>query len=529
MAEPIEPAKPAPAASAPPAPWLKRLGILGGRTFAALVTIAVLLAAADKSALRLDCSADHRFTLSPNLVAILRAQSSPVELVTIWSQQWAGLAEPCDEVLRAMAQENPAAIRHRHIDPVLHRVALDEFSTRYHEAGEPAIYVVSTAAGSTRAFRIPINQLTRQLLQREAGGALLCLREAHPPQAALLIGHGELRPEGGDQDGDDRLARCLELGGFTVASVELARGGRIDAGALLVIAGPTFPLGAGDCRALEQHLADGGAALLLGDDRLPDDLALLLQRRGVLWGRQLTLPPPADWSAYLGVLTGGPPPVIASRARNFSAGAAFPYHNLVLGGDELINPRQLASSTVAVSGQSLLSPYSVPLQILDPRLLGEGAAKPLIAAYAALGTPPFSAEPLLQTANHDVWLKARAEPFSEPARLAPALPLAWALSYAPAKDSVREEQGARMVLWGSRQAASDAVLRLESFANQALLVDLAKWAARREPASGIPAAETAAFRVDCSDRGLSLLTALLIAIIPCGCIGVAILAWWERR
>jgi hypothetical protein len=113
--------------------------------------------------------------------------------------------------------------------------------------------------------------------------------------------------------------------------------------------------------------------------------------------------------------------------------------------------------------------------------------------------------------------------------MGPSFPLAWALSYAPAKESVREEQGARLVLWGSRQAASDAVLALDSFANQTLLVDLAKWAARREPVSGIPEAESAAFRVDCSDRAMSLLTALLIAIIPCCCIGGAILSWWERR
>jgi hypothetical protein len=523
MAEPVQ------QGSASSAPWLRRLGGLGGRTVAVLAFIALLLAAADRSAMRLDCSADHRFTLSPSLIAILREQRSRVELVTVWGEEWSGLAEPCAEVLRAMELQNPQSIVYRHIDPVLHRVALDDFIKRYHEAGQPAIYVVGGPDDGPRAFKIPINQLTRQLLQREAGGALLSLRETHPPTAALLLGHGELRLGGGEQDGDDRLVRSLELGGFTVASVELARGGRIDAGALLVIAGPTFPLGVGDCRAVEQHLSDGGSALILGDDRMPGDLKAVLRRRGVLWGRLLGQPLPSDWAAYLATADGGTPMIIASRARNFSAGAAFPYHNLVLGGDDLVNPRHLASSQVALSGQSLLSPYSVLVQVLDPRLLGEQAKQPLKDAFAVLGTPPFSAEPLLQTASRDAWLKARAEPFTEPERLGPSFPLAWALSYAPAKESVREEQGARVVLWGSRQAASDAVLALDSFANQTLLVDLAKWTARREPASGIPEAETAAFRVDCSDRGMSWLTALLIAIIPCSCIGGAILSWWERR
>jgi hypothetical protein len=523
MAEPQQPV------GAPSAPWLRRLGSLGGRTIAILAIIALLIAAADKSGLRLDCSADHRFTLSPSLVSILREQRSAIELVTVYGDNLAALGEPCAEVLRAMVVENPQALSYRHIDPVLQRVALDEFLKRHPEAGQQAIYVVGGADGAQRAFKIPLNLLTRQLLQREAGGALLSLREAHPPAATLLLGHGELRPGGGEQDGDDRLTRSLELGGFTVSSVELARGGRIDAAALLVIAGPTFPLGAGDCRAVEQHLADGGSALVLGDDRMPGDLVAVLRRRGVLWGRLLAQPPPGDWGAYLASAEDGMPPVIASREHNFSAGAAFPYHNLVLGGDELVNPRHLASAQVALSGQSLLSPYSVLLQVLDPRLVGEQAAKPLIAAFAALGTPPFAAEPLLQTASRDAWLKPRADPFTEPTRLGPSFPLAWALTYSAAKDSVREEQGARLVLWGSRQAASDAVLKLDSFANQALLVDLASWAARREPASGIPQAETASFRLDCSDRTMTLLTALLIAIIPCSCIGVALLSWWERR
>jgi hypothetical protein len=521
-----EPAKPG---AAPLASWLRRQGSLGGRTVAVLALIALLLAAADKSRLSLDGSADHRFTLSPSLVAILREQRSSVELVTVWGDELAGLTEPCAEVLKAMAGENPHALSYRHIDPVLHRVALDDFTKRYHEDGQPAIYVVTGTGEAPRAFKIPVNQLTRQLLQREVGGALLSLRDTHPPTAALLLGHGELRPGGGEQDGDDRLVRSLELGGFTVESVELARGGRLEAGALLVVAGAAFPLGVGDCRAVEQHLADGGSALILGDDRMPGDLAAVLRRRGVLWGRPLTAPPPVDWAAYLAAAEAGAPMVIASRDHNFSAGAAFPYHNLVLGGTELVNPRHLASAQVALGGQSLLSPYSVLVQVLDPRLVGEQAAKPLIAAYAALGTPPFSAEPLLQTARQDTWLKARAEPFTEPERLGPPLPLAWAINYAAAKESVREDQGARLVLWGSRQAASDAMLKLDSFANQTLLVDLAKWAARREPASGIPEAESAAFRVDCSDRGLSWLTALLIAIIPCSCIGGAILSWWERR
>jgi len=508
--------------------WLKRLGSLGGRTVSVLALLAIVVATCDKLGLRADMSADHRFTLSPALVRIIADQRSPIELVTIWDERVAAMAEPCAEGLREMAQENPHALSVRHIDPALHRVALDEFSKRYHEAAAPAIYVVSSADGSDRAFKIPFNLLTRQLLQREIGGALLSLRDQHPPHAVFLSWHGELRPDGGDQDGDSRLRRSLELGGFTVADVELARGGHIAADALLILAGPIFPLGDADLHAVEQHLADGGAALVMGDDRMPADLIAALRRRGILWGRLVTKPLPTDWKAYLTAAEPGALPVIASLTRNFAGAANFPYHNLVIGAG-LVNPHHLASAQVALSGQSLLSPYSVLVQVLDPRLVGADTGNALAEAYAALGIPPFSADPLLQTAKNDAWLKLRSDPLTEPEHLGPSIPIAWALTAQPSSDSVRAGQGTRLVLWGSREAASDGVLGQENFANQTWLVDLAKWAARREPVSAIPESETAAFRVDITDRGLFWLMALLIAAVPCSCIGAAILAWWERR
>lgn len=508
--------------------WLKRLGSLGGRTVTVLAVLAILVATADKLAMHMDLSADHRFTLSSSLVHILREQSEPLELVTLWSEDWSALAEPCAEGLREMAHENPRMFSVRHIDPVLHRVALDDFTKKYHEASAPAIYVLASAHGADRAFKIPFNQLTRSMLQREVGGAILTLRDPHPPKAVLVQGHGELRPGGGDQDGDSRLSRSLELAGFAVTTIELARGGHIDASSLLVLAGPTFALGDSDLHALEQHIADGGAALIMGDDRMPIDVVSMLRRRGVLWGRLVSTPLPSDWAAFLTTNGVGPVDIVASLNSNFAGASTFPYHNLVIG-HGLINPHHVASAQVADSGQSLLSPYSVMVQVLDPRLFDSANGNLLAAGYAKLGIPPFTAEPLLQTAKNDAWLKLRAEPFTEPEHLGPSIPLAWALSATPGTDSVRETQGARLVLWGSRQAASDGVLGLENFANQTWLVDLAKWASKREPITAIPESETAAFRVDITDRELFWLMAFLIAVVPCSCIGAAILAWWERR
>lgn len=515
-----------------PVTWHRRLGQLGGRTLLVLAVLAIVVAAADRSRLFVDWSADHRFSLSPALVTLLNQQQEPVELVSIWPMELDGVTRSISDGLRLM-DECAAKVTYRHIDPVLHKPTLAEFQQRYREASVPAIYVVRPS--TNRAFRIPLNDSTRRVLQRDVGGALVALADPQPPQVSLLQGHGELRAGGGNDDGGDQLIRTMELAGFVVTAVEPARGGKVPPGSLLLIAGPVAPLGP-DVELVRTHLADGGAAMVLLDDRGPLDLALYLRSRGVLCGPAL----PAnlrqglqggDLVAALG--PNGPslrPAIVASlRYHNVGQEAAFPHHNLLLAG-ELLDGEHPATQRAANSGQSVLSPWTAPVQVLQPGTFEPAVADRLKAAFVTFKTPPFTAVSLLWTHEADAWTRSRSE-LQPPADFSkqPSLPLAWAIESAQTADSVRDDRGARLVVWGSRQAASDGVLGQEKFANGDLLVDAARWLLRRERATSIPPAESAAFRVDASDTTLLWLSALLVAIIPCICIGVAILAWWERR
>jgi hypothetical protein len=171
------------------------------------------------------------------------------------------------------------------------------------------------------------------------------------------------------------------------------------------------------------------------------------------------------------------------------------------------------------------------VQLLQPCAFDDETRQRLQAAYVALGTPPFLAETLMQSAPGDAWVKARAEALLSPTNvsLQPALPLAWSVESQVGQNSVRDERSARLVVWGSRQAASDGVLAQKRFANATLLVDLARWTMHRDRATAIPDAETHAFRVEASDQLLLWLAAFLVAVVPCFCFGVAILTWWDRR
>lgn len=528
MAEPV-PAQPR---------WQLRLAGLGGRTLAIIAVLALAVAAAQRSGLGVDLSADRRFTLDPALARILAAQTEPVIVTAIWPAEVDDQVEPLVDSLRAMVKLNPR-LSYRRIDPARDQPALEQFAKRYQDRSAPAIYLCR----GERAFKIPVSDVfaTRRTLQQDVGGGLLTLADPNPPAARFLQGHGELLTDGGDE-GCDALVRALTLGGFrTTVGGEQA----IDPGALLVIAGPTAPLGAPTIAQVDQHLIDGGSLLVFADDRLPVDLAALLRRRGFFVGPGI----PRDLGDPAVLLADAPEPmtpsVVVSLTRNvrpLTNQAEFPYYNLLIGpdqvgerqqgpGGELVRVVHPALDLTAEARRELLSPWSTPVLMfaLDPV-----EDRDLMQRLAAAGRLPRYAEPparLFTTIPGDAWLTPRAQSPKVPADLAkaPPIPLAAAARYLPDERSARQGEGARIAVWGSRAAITNAVLRLPEYANGDAAVDLARWLSDRGRANQIPPAETVAYRVVGSERTLWIVTALLLALLPALAVGGALLAWFDRR
>jgi hypothetical protein len=496
---------------------------LGGRTAAMLAVLALVVAAADRTGLTLDASVDRRHTLSGSLLGILRQQEQPVELVGIWDVGYEEAAQPIAERLEQMAAVNPR-LAYRAIDPELHKPRLSAFAARYGVEDNPALYVCR----GERAFKIPLTATLGANLQREVGGALVSLSDPNPPAVHFLQGHGELRPKGGTEDGSDHFVRDLELNGFTVGTLDLAQSKRVPNDGVLVIAGPTAPFGKLGLKLLDEYLTDGGATLLLADDRMSPDLASWLRRRGILMG------PGVPRGLLAGDLSGLmvedtetlPAQVVVSMQHHFvGQESEFPYQNLLLG-TQSINPAHPATARIAGSGQQLLSPWTTA--VAAPNWGDE--QDPLAAAYVKAGVTGFSAEQLLKTVSGDSWSKRREDPLQAPADLknAAAAPLAWAITWPPAPGSVRAQE-TRLVIWGSRQAASDGVLSQGNFANGSMLVSLCRWLGGRGAQTEIPLADSALFQVQAGDGVLFWITAGLLALLPCAFIGIALAVWWEKR
>jgi len=512
-----------------PQRWQMRLAGLGGRTLAIIVVLALVVAAAHRGAWRVDLSPDRRFTLDPALETILVAQDEPVSVVAIWPAEADEQVEPLVESLHAMVRRNPR-LSYRRIDPARDQPALEQFAKRYQDRSGPAIYLCR----GERAFKITVTDvgLSRRTLQQDVGGALLTLADPNPPQARFLLGHGELQPDGSD-DGGDALVRALTLGGFrTVLGGEQP----IDPGSLLVIAGPIGPLGAPTIARIDQHLVDGGSLLVFADQRMPADLAILLRRHGIFVGPGI----PRDLGDPAILLADNPEPMpptdvvsLTRNARAVTRQAEFPYYNLLIGPDLLGEDGTLHPALVATAAarRDLLSPGSTPVLVLA---LDPVAQRDLVQRLAAVGRLPRFAEPparLFATAPGDAWLTPHDQQPQVPKDLEQAtpIPLAAAARYLPDERSTRQGEGARIAVWGSRSAVSNATLRQEQYANVALVVDLARWLNDRGQANPIPPAETVAYRVVGSDRTLWIITALLLAVMPALAVGGALLTWFDRR
>jgi len=510
----------------------RRFGDIGTRSILMIAVLFALVIALERIDWRFDWSVDARFSLQEPMLAIIDEIEHEVDLVGIWPQH--GLRPQMQELTGFLEQRLPEIaglsprLRFRAIDAELDRVALSEFR-RAHPTVlgsegpvTPGIYVV----GQGRPFHIPLAPMLRVSLQRELGGALITTADSERTPLYLLQGHGELdaRADAGIGAALHRLA----LAGFAY-DPDL---GRLDEAALsrrsiphdglLIIAGPSKPLGASSIAALHDYLVAGGSLLLLADHRCPDDLAALLAR----WGVHIA-------GAYSARLNASLPPL---EIKSIDYSLRLEDQRL----DRLqIDPAHMAPEHPITRasrnrGQAAISPGSTPIAI-DAALLAPPADDASAEQRQATAfQPPRAAEhsPLLMLTNQEAWLAPPENKFMPDAPQPDqtmALVVAHALALQPHPDSPRIEHGARLVLWGSREAAAARWVGDSRWANEQLLADMAAWAVRREAATPIAEQRLTAFRVETSDGAIDLLMVLLVAVIPAACVGIAIITWWERR
>lgn len=521
---------PAPTLAPKKAAWYIRLGLSSIRQIVVIAVLVLITAAAVKAGLRLDLSASHRFSIDPRLERLVQDLKDPIEIIGVWPNGFEGLTDPLKDRVIAVARTSKK-ITWRRIDPTLDQPELEAAQKKFGEISSGNLYVVREGRP---AYRIPVVPALEVLFQRELGAALVALTSAKPVMVQVLQGHGELRPDGSPDDGCGVLLRRLAGAGFQVAMVNEAdiekNGAHLDPDALVLVPGPTAPLGEKSLAALRRHLIDGGGLMILADDRIPADLAVLLRQRGILIG------PGFFQGIERGDLGGLFDPSRSSLQSTVlyserSAGRKG-YEQLLAGSEQILRDRFGINRQVIDSGRELIFPRSSPILALEPTLLEQSVPDAAAKYVQVYGTPAFTTQPLIGFKPGTAWREVWKPNVTVPENLSASTNsffLAWAANYEAHPNSIKGQRSARLVVYGSRQAASTLVWQDPRFANDLALIDAARWTSQRDAAVPIPEADLKRFYVQTGKTGMWVLFVILIGIIPSTCIGIAILTWWERR
>ena len=490
-----------------PSGRLGRLGLLGARSAVIVLALILLVAAGHRLDVSWDATPLRSFSLSPEFRAILADIDHPVAMIGVWQPT---RLDPHDRLREALVRIAAASdqLDWRLIDALRDQPRLDALEERLGFPPLPdSLYLLRD---DRPPQRVALHRASIFSLQRDIAGALRQLARERPVPVHPLRGHGELS----DQPGQAAVFfQHLQRSGFAlrpaVDAAAVTRLGRLPDDGVLVIAGPQSPLGDEVIAALQRYLIDGGRLLVLADHRCPDDLRQLLQQ----------------WSIRPG-LPGHPGTVIKSLDQALRL-SGRPFDTLIaqpLGGQP---SAERIAGPAAASGRLIVSPRSVPVLALDWESLDEQTAAERRTAGLL---EPLLSTALLRISGDDLWL---ARPDDD--RVAAqgddqeTLHLARVLHFPPHPQAVDPDRGARIIVWGSREALTDRWLEGDRFANALLAGEMVAHLAALPQERPIPLQQFQHYMVHTSPTTTNLLAGLLAALLPSICIGVAILAWWERR
>ena len=145
----------------------------------------------------------------------------------------------------------------------------DNVSVEYVDVDrEPAVarqYEIATYGTVVLEYEGRVERVTSPDEQQIANG-LIKLITGEERRAYFIQGHGEKDPNGSGRDSYNRIAADLRSENFTVETLVLAQQGSVpDDATVVVLAGPTTDLLAGEIDALRTYLNRGGKLLALVD------------------------------------------------------------------------------------------------------------------------------------------------------------------------------------------------------------------------------------------------------------------------
>jgi ABC-type uncharacterized transport system involved in gliding motility auxiliary subunit len=335
----------------------------------------------------------------------------------------------------------------------------------------------------------------RELTEEALTHALVKLTRREEKKVYFLIGHQERPVEGeGAEEGAGygEAARALANENYRVETLLLAAAGDVPEDAdVVVAAGPTRPFHETELRALERHLARGGALLVMLDPRARTNLYEPLER----WGVRL------------------PEDVIVDRVQGLFGRPATPFAEEY--GDHPIT-RPLRDAVLFHVARSV-----------EPVAGAPGSFTVLVH------TGPQS---WAETDLDLFFSEGRAELGPEDRR--GPVPVAVAGEIASEGDGAREAAhgeddpdedagAARLVVFGDSDFASNQLIG--EFGNRDLFVNTVNWLLGDVEAIAIRPGQARASRLQLTSEQFLQIRYLSLLVLPQAIAMLGVIAWWWRR
>ncbi|APZ42066.1 GldG family protein [Acidihalobacter ferrooxydans] len=291
-----------------------------------------------------DWTANHRNSLAPTTVKLLRANPRPYQFIAFVANN----ADLHARVRRQIAlyQAVDPHISLKFVNPDLHPAQANRYGVTH--TGQLAIAL----DGRTR--------VVENLSQETLLNALLHLTRGADQWVVFLDGHQERSPFDTTSAGLSRLAAALQHDGFHLQPLNLLRTPQIPENtSVLVIAEPKTALTAGEVTAIGKYLAGGGALLWLHAPGSLHGLDPLAKQLGIRFVPGTVVDADANLRTMLGIknpaivpiLNYGPSPVTEHLQIQtlipFSAGIVQPAGNAHWSAVPLLRTLQQSWSTTA--------------------------------------------------------------------------------------------------------------------------------------------------------------------------------------
>ncbi len=504
--------------------WQRRSSQVGANalvaTLSALAIFGLVNVLAAQQTLRLDLTENQVFTLAPETQQVVKTLQQPVKVWLFTSQE---LANRQDRELLERYARLGDRLTYEFVDPTRQPALAAQLEVK--RLGDVIVQVQPNGRRQyveTVSPNDPEQLVNRgqRLTEAKLTTAIAQVTSPRQTQIYFLQGHGERALEPGMQESISQAIDSLKQRDIVITPLLLAETLAIPANADgVVLAGPQKPLLAGEVKALERYLQQGGNLLVLADPQTELGMDALLKDWGVTLDDRVVIDVSRQIEGlgpiYSLVTQYGDHPI----TRDF--GNRYSFYPLARPVD--VEPKSgITSTPLLYTSADSWAESDLKAQ---PLKFDEGRDRPgpLLLGVALSRSVPVTATPTPSPTP-------TTSPSPSPSPAASPTPTASPSPSPAASPPPRDKKESRLVVIGNSRFATDGLSSQPQFVNGDLFLNSVRWIAQSEQQIlSITPKQPQNRRFTLTTQQASFASWTAVALLPLVGFTSAILIWWKRR